>query len=407
MKTRAKAAFSVLLVCLQLMFFLSLTGCWDSVELNRRAIVSGVAIDRGPNEEQKYVISFQIIVADEISGENSRGVSPVTLYTGRGRTMFEALANASRQTARFLSLGHVRVLVISEAFAREGIKGIMDVLERESDMRLTTLFFISKGQPAIDCMSTLTVFGKIPSNDLVEKLETTSKQFGYSYKMEVDDVIRGIQTIGGGPLINGVYVSGARSKADTKKNLETIEPQAIIRIKGLAVFKDDKLKGWLEGEAAAGAALIRNKIKHLPVIIKMKDGSYVSCNVYQSQVHIKAELTDPEHPVFSVRITQQAAIKESSNDLELTDPQVLKDISVKIAEVTHQQLETAIVSTQKLKSDVLGFGEVLERSHPRGWKKIRDRWSRIYATSRIEIATEAVIRHTDMRTDSFQVNKPE
>ncbi|MBT2292046.1 Ger(x)C family spore germination protein [Paenibacillus albidus] len=407
MKTRAKAAFSVLLVCLQLIFFLSLTGCWDSVELNRRAIVSGVAVDRGPNEAQKYVVSFQIIVADEISGENSRGVSPVSLYTGRGRTMFEALANASRQTARFLSLGHVRVLVISEAFAREGIKGIMDVLERESDMRLTSLFFISKGQPAIDCMSTMTVFGKIPSNDLVEKLETTSKQFGYSYKMEVDDVIRGIQTKGGGPLINGVYVSGASSKADSKKNLETIEPQAIIRIKGLAVFKDDQLKGWLEGEAAAGAALIRDKIKHLPVIIKMKDGSYVSCNVYQSQVHIKAELTDPEHPVFFVRITQQAAIKESSNDLELTDPQVLKDISVKLAEVTHQELEMAIVSTQKLKSDVLGFGEVLERSHPRGWKKIRDRWSRIYATSKIEIATEAVIRHTDMRTDSFQVNKPD
>lgn len=102
------------------------------MELNRRAIVSGVSIDRGPTEEEKYVLSFQVIVADEISGKNARGTSPVSVYKGSGRTMFEALANASRQTARFLSLGHIRVVIISEKFAQEGIKDIMDVLERKA-----------------------------------------------------------------------------------------------------------------------------------------------------------------------------------------------------------------------------------------------------------------------------------
>lgn len=185
-----------LLLILLLVLPLLLTGCWDSVELNRRAIVSGVAIDRGEGETEKYVLSFQVIVADEISGQNARGISPVALYTGKGRTMFEALANASRQTARFLSLAHVRVLVVSEKLAREGIKDMMDVLERESDTRLTSLVFVAKGQPARDILSTMTVFSKIPANDLVEKLDTTSKQFGYNFRLEVDDVIRGIQLRG-------------------------------------------------------------------------------------------------------------------------------------------------------------------------------------------------------------------
>ncbi|MEK5236764.1 hypothetical protein NST99_13840 [Paenibacillus sp. FSL L8-0470] len=174
-----------------------------------------------------------MIVSEEISGENNRSTSPVALYTGSGRTMFEALANASRQTARFLSLAHVRVLVISEEFAREGIKDMLDVLERESDTRLTSLFFISRGQPAIDLLLTMTVFSKIPANDLVEKLETTSKQFGYN----------------------------DRDVADSNDNLKTIAPKAILRVSGIAAFKDDKLKGWLEGYTVLGTVLLHNKIK--------------------------------------------------------------------------------------------------------------------------------------------------
>lgn len=46
-------------------------------------------------------------------------------------------------------------------------------------------------------MTTMTVFGRIPSNDLVEKLQTTSKQFGYNYRMEVDDIIRGYRFLVG------------------------------------------------------------------------------------------------------------------------------------------------------------------------------------------------------------------
>ncbi len=168
-----------LLPCL--MIILSLTGCWDSVELNRRAIVSGVAIDRGPTDEEKYVLSFQVIIADEISGENARGASPVVVYKGSGRTMFEALANASRQTARFLSLGHIRVIIISEKFAREGIKDMMDVFERESETRLSSYIFISKGQPAIESLTTMTAFGKIPANDLVEKLNSMDIITGWKW----------------------------------------------------------------------------------------------------------------------------------------------------------------------------------------------------------------------------------
>lgn len=332
---------------LSVFVLLLLTGCWDSVELNRRAIVSGVAIDRGDSEAERYKLSFQVIVAEEISGEKSRGISPVALYTGTGRTMFEALADASRQTARFLSLGHVRVLVISEKFAREGIKDLLDVLERESDTRLNSLVFISKGQPAREIMSTMTVFSKIPANDLVEKLETTSKQFGYNFRMAVDDVIRGIQIRGGGPIINGVFTKGEWTpSAGTNDSLMNIEPRSILSVSSLAAFKDDKLKGWLTGDAALGTVLLHNRIKEFPVLLKHQ-GSYLSFNIYQSQVSLAVESSDPEHPVFTVKIRQQAALKEAPNPLDLTSPEVLEELSDQLTEETVKHIKTAVSSAKK------------------------------------------------------------
>lgn len=394
----------VLIIAAQLVLPLVLGGCWDSVELNRRAIVSGVAIDRGEGEDEKFVLSFQVIVADEISGENARGISPVALYTGKGRTMFEALASASRQTARFLSLGHVRVLVLSEKVAQEGIKDMMDVLERESDTRLTSLIFVAKGQQAREIMSTMTVFSKIPANDLVEKLDITSKQFGYNYRMEVDDVIRGIQLRGGGPVVNGVIIDGSREAADTNDNMRTIAPQAVIKVTELAAFKDDRLVGWLKGNTALGTALLHNKIKEYPAIIRYPGAGYLAFNVYLSQLKVEVKAADPEHPVFTVKISQQASIKESPNSLDLTSPDTLRNLSPILTEDTAEKIKAAIETAKKNKSDYIGFGLAMERKNPQGWKKVRDHWEDVFAACEFRIEADAVIRHTDMRSNSFQVN---
>ncbi|WP_157685544.1 Ger(x)C family spore germination protein [Paenibacillus donghaensis] len=397
-----KSRLALWLTFLQLT--LLLTGCWDSVELNRRAIVSGVSIDRGPTEDTKYKLSFQVIVSEEISGENARSTSPVALYTGSGRSMYEALSSASSQTARFLSLGHIRVIVISEAFAREGIKDIMDVLERESDMRLTSLIFISHGQEAVQTMSTMTVFSKIPSNDLVEKLDTTSKLFGYNFRVEVDDVVRGIQMNGGGPIINGVYVSGNLEKADSNDNVKTIAPQSILRIAEIAAFKGDKLKGWLDGSTAIGTSLLHNTIRQYPVLLE-EGGGYSAFSIYKSQVKVSAEGGDAEHPVIRIKVTQQAALKESTNGKDLTQPRVLTGLADQLTAKCRSQIEAAIAAARKLESDYLGFGEAVERSHPRGWKKVKDRWDQIFRECEIVIEADTVIRHTDMRSRAFEMNR--
>lgn len=378
------------------------TGCWDSIELNRRAIVSGVSIDKGPTEDKRYSVSFQVVVADEITGKNSRGNSPVALYKGSGRSIYEALGNASRQSARILSLGHSKVIIISEELAREGIRDLMDIFERESEMRLSTLVFVSRGQPAEDILSVMTVFGRIPANDLVQKLETGNRSFGYNFRIEVDDVIRGILAKEGGAIINGVIVKGDLEAGGTKTNVEGIKPKAILKNAGLAVFKQDKLMAFQDGTAGIGLSLIHNKQKEYPLLLDFGKNESATFSMFKVHTSVTANAKDPEHPVIFISTRQQAALKEYNGSLDISKSSVLRNWEKLLSEETKKEIDTAVKEAMRLNSDYIRFNETMNRDNPKGWKRVKDRWDSIFPRCEVRIKVNTIIRHTEMRTRSLR-----
>ena len=205
-------------------------------------------------------------------------------------------------------------------------------------------------------------------------------------------------------MINGVLAAGNEDKSNSNDNLKSIAPQATLKVTGLAAFKADKLLGWLEGSEAVGAALMKNKIKQMPLLVQSGKGNYVAFNVYLSQVDIEAEVANPVDPLIKINITQQAGLKESPNDLDLTKPEVLNSLSLLVEKETRRQINAAISEARKMKSDFLGFGEAVERENPQGWKTVENHWDTIFTTCRVQLDVDVIIRHTDMRSSSFQAN---
>ncbi|AIQ12665.1 hypothetical protein PDUR_12700 [Paenibacillus durus] len=389
-----------LLVVSGLLLFVA--GCWDSIELNKRAIVSGVSIDKGPSKEKKYSVSFQVVVADEITGKNSRGNAPVALYKGSGRSIYEALGNASRQSPRILSLGHSKVIIISEELAREGIRDLMDLFERESEMRLSTLVFVSRGQRAEDILSVMTVFGKIPANDLVQKLETGNRSFGYNFRIEVDDVIRGILAKQAGAIINGVLVKGDLEAGETKGNVEGIKPKAILKNAGLAVFKQDKLMAFQDGIEGMGLSLIHNKLTEYPLFLDFGNNESATFSMFKVHTSVRAIAKDPEHPDIYISVMQQAALKEYNGALDISKSSVLRNWEKLLSEETRKEIDAAVKVAMRLNIDYIRFNESVERNNPKGYKRVKDRWDIIFPRCKVHIKVNTLVRHTEMRTRSLR-----
>ncbi|WP_234404836.1 Ger(x)C family spore germination protein [Paenibacillus bouchesdurhonensis] len=384
-----------------------LTGCWDALELNRRAIVAGIGIDHTPEAEDQFMISFQVVIADEISGKTGRGATPTSIYNGTGRTISGAIRNVSRKVPRLTSTAHARLIVISEAVARRGIAEIMDFLDRDSDIRLTADVVIAKGDVrAKDVVATLMPIGKISAYSLSQKVELASGQLGANYQMEIDDILRDLLTPGGGPVINSLEVIGDVIEAGKKSNLETVESSGIVVVGDLAIFKDDKLVDWLNRDESRGMVWIKNKTKKTSLFIDSdREFGDIAVDVIRSKTGLKAQLSDPSHPVMQVSVNALLSIREVDTHVDLRNPEVLHFIEQKANEVIAKDLRSVVQKAQSAKSDVFRFGEVIERQSPTAWKEIKERWEDLFPQLEVEYKVNSVIQNTQMRDRSFKYNQ--
>jgi spore germination protein KC len=221
---------TVRLLCTLLIFPL-LAGCWDRIEIEERAVILGIAVDlskEGDEEDEvphykdrafvppsgKMIkVTVQVAVPGRIPlgpGEGGQGGGggtqgqTVWALEVTGHTMEDALANLQQQISAPLFFGHLRIIVVSEAYARNGLGTVTDFLRRNSEIRRTSYLVVSKGNaaelmraapqlervPTLYLQSTLehaVKMGKFPRNEIGRFWSNSSKkgQEGFLAYLEV------------------------------------------------------------------------------------------------------------------------------------------------------------------------------------------------------------------------------
>lgn len=378
---------------------LLLVGCWDSRELNQRAIITAMGIDKG--QQHRYEVSFQVIVADEIAGDKARGSAPVVIYREEGDTIFETVRKASRKVARQVSLSHVKAVVISEEVARNGIGYTLDFLERDAETRLTIEMYIARSNRAQDVLSTMTSIDRIPANDITGKQEMVMRKYGETFTVQIDQVIRDLSSKEGGALIPGIRLSGDLKKADTNANVSNIKPKAILHIQGMAMFKGDKLVDWMDGKEGIGLSILHNKLKSTITTLPYKNRPE---SITIETIYIKRSITASMiegKPAFTISAEQSGGIGEANSPLNLESSAVIEELQKEWSADTENTIKRTIQTAKASQADVLGFGRVLERENPQAWKQLSGRWSNVFVESTVHIHVTSVLQNTHTRKNPY------
>lgn len=127
--------FVMLLLCVSLV---TLTGCWDYIDIDRFAIVSGVAIDK-PANDNSYHLTFEMA---DISNGSESPINPIILES-EGRSMYEAISNASLKSSFKLYFSHCSLFILSKDIAKEGILPVIDYINRDPVMRIKSHIAVS------------------------------------------------------------------------------------------------------------------------------------------------------------------------------------------------------------------------------------------------------------------------
>jgi spore germination protein KC len=384
---------------------LFLSGCWGKREITELAFVSAYALD--VNEEGKYVVTLQVVnpgnVAGGLQGGGGQSSPPTIVYSVTGHNLSDMNTLITQEISRRPYYAHTELVIISDELAREeGLPPVMDELERDIQFRTTTTVVIAKDTKARHLLTTLTGLDKIPSVKIAKTLEVTEEMLGETLNVDVHNLINLLTSTGKEPVLAGFTLKGNPEQGKRMESIQSSKPEATPKADGLAVFKEGKLIDWIHGETARGTLWTLDKIKNTTTSIRWeKEKKAIAYNVTRQQTNVSATITKGR-PKISISTRAEGDIAEVKVPVDLTDPFVIEKIEKELGKEIKDEIEKAVQQAQKNKSDIFGFGEIVDRTDPKVWKKLEKDWNdRTFAELEVDVKVNALIRRTGLTNNSL------
>jgi Ger(x)C family germination protein len=399
----------VLMILLFLVLFPSLTGCWDSKEIDKRANVLAIGIDVANSKDQKkedaithlkknfpipnremIKLTVQIAIPGRIPlGPEQGGGStqkPVLVLHVVGHTMDDALINLQQEVANQIFLGHLRIIVINERVARKGTRELNDFLRRNPQIRRMANMVVSK-EKAAEYMEVYPKLGRIPSLYLADSVDNLSALGEFP------------------PSFIGLFWTIQSSKGqEAYLPYLKLKGKTNVQLNGLAYFKGDRMVGKTSPL----------EIGDFMSVIGIRKGGYgafssvpgtdkvVMIATKKRKTRIKVNLKDGK-PHALIHIRYENELNEKNNPhITIADSKTVKKIEKEFSKEVTESIRSLIVNTQASGSDIFGFGEYFRAKLPQYWNKsvkTKVAWERIYKDLSFDITVESHIHRVGMKAN--------
>ncbi|MBB6671551.1 Ger(x)C family spore germination protein [Cohnella nanjingensis] len=382
---RAGWRYPLALAALWCMGSLGLTGCWDRTEVNDLALITGAAIDR--DEAGRLELTVQIFIprasgggggAEPMSQKNgSTGNNNTFTRTAVGENIADAFSHLQGELSRALFWGHAEVIVFGEAAAKSGIRDHIDYLLRAPQPRERAFVYVSKGK-AQDVLQ----LHSILERDTAEVLREMSKS-----KLALSVTLAELAAMLTDDAHSAVLPMLTIVPAPTFKQMD----QALSFIDGLAVFKDDRMIGGTDSNAARGVLWLRNEIKRgIVTVHPVGPGSSVSLKLLKSSTRLIPRIEGDTWRMDVYIRTENDALQNTTRLNLTSNLQAMKQVEAEMNEEMKSQIRQALVAVQEgMKVDIFDFAGEFHRAYPVAWKKEKSRWDERFPNVEVRLHPNA------------------
>lgn len=364
---------------------LLLTGCWNYKELNEIAIATGIAIDY---KDDKYEITTLISNVQKQEGNSKEGEAQVSAYSGKGKTITEALKEIDEKIPKKLYLKHTGVLVISEAVSKKGVMEILDYLVRDPNSPSRFFILLSRDKDAKTVLKILSPLESFPSENIALMLKTTAELQGTAIDIPYSDFLKAFLEKGKNPIMTSITVIGDEEKGKSDKNTKESEPLAYPQISTTAIFKDDKLVDYVNQSESLGINIINDDINKLNIQIPCEENYIV---ISLSKLKTKTDISKNYN--VNIEIEGSGYISEANCNIDLNSQKNIEKIETEAEQKIKKMVNQTLKTVQGHKSDVFGFGNQYYKHYSNEWEKISEKWDdEIFPSLDFNIKTNIVLK---------------
>ena len=377
----AKTIKKVLLLLLISINIFFQSGCWNYREIDEMAIVGGVAVDKEVNK--KYLITMEIV---ELSGGTDTELL-TRVISVEGDSIFDAVRNVISYIGKKAYWSHAKAVIVSQTIAREGLAKVIDWLSRDTETRENIYLMVSMNETAKEIFEGKPVTSEVLSFQL-EKMLQNQRNLGKAPSEDIREFINVLSTEGSNPIAPVIC-------------LKNIDGKKRVEIMGTAIFKEDKLVGFIDDRDTQTLLLIHNEIKGGVIYSDEKVGeSYVTLEIFKCKTKLKP-IIDGDSPVMEININIEAAIDEIDNIGDVIGEKGREELDRHFENLINKRVYELVEEIKtKYDTDVLGFGTKLYRDKPGFWKKIKDNWEEEFENVKVKVNTKLKI------INSAQLAKP-
>ena len=365
-----------------LLLALTLSGCWNSKELDELAIVMGYGIDTG-TDAGMIDMTAQIAVLQSSSGGGSSGGSSESSgdqsywnITRTGSSVFSILRDYTHESSRKLYSPHTQVLIYGEDLAKRGVRDSLDFFLRDHETRMTVWLLVAKGR-ASDIFKVKSKLNSEPALNIAElvKAQTNTSE---TPQIKILDFVKRLLSDTTAPIAPIVEVSNDGSNSS-------------IEVSGTAVFDQDKMIGELDKAQTRGLLWVLGEVKSGIVQIDAPGGS-ADIEISNAMSDQSVELLDDGSVKVHVTITASGNVGSQTGSETLTTPENIKILEQNFSQRITDEVYTCLNKAKELDADIYGFGDMVYKKYPKQWESMKDNWDEIFKNIDLELEVKVAIR---------------
>ena len=249
-------------------------GCWDRIEIEDRAFVLGIGLDKG-DKSGEIALTYQIALPSAMYGENGGSGPQVINLTTTSSSVLKASQQLFMMLDKVIDLEHVRVLVISEELSKGGIKEYIDYFLREIDMRRRVEVLVSR-KKASELLEVSPPTANSSSDFLADIITQNEKRSArISSKVDLLQITRDLRT-GNDFMLAGVMIGDDKD----------------LKMSGAAIFKGDELVANMPHEEVRMAKWLKNDIsKGIILFEDIKEaGGHIVFSINEEKTEVKPKI---------------------------------------------------------------------------------------------------------------------
>ncbi|WP_053954783.1 Ger(x)C family spore germination protein [Inediibacterium massiliense] len=375
-------------VLLCMMSILLLTGCWDKIEIEKRAFVAIVGIDK--YEENK--IKIENTEEEKIDQVKNRYLVTISypntgllaqkgqgdakyVYSAVGDNLEDILDEFETRTGRTLNFRQTQAIVLGEKLAQDEIfvREVLDNIERSPAIGRKIYLMNTRGN----------------AEDVVKV--KVKDELGPG--LFIREVMRRKKVTPRIPDADLGYVLKSLHESKAAVTPRMMASKDEIKVAGSAVLKDFKLVGWLGEQETEKMMFMLNKINGGILNTKV-DNIRLPLKVTNSNTKMKVyEKNGQIYTSFDIEVETELSQHLFEVRNQPLDDTYLKRVQKKASMELNQAIEKLYKKIQKdFQTDLVQSGEYLRKYEPNIWKEVREDWSEIFPITQVKVNSKIIIR---------------